>query len=287
MRDRDHSDATRGRRASKAARAGSGVTRLRRGPGLKLLAARLRHHRFPPHLHDEYVIGINEYGEESFLCRGKVWRASPLELQLINPGEVHTGATTTPVQAYRAIYLEPQVVRSLFGTGRAAPWFKSPLRDDAEMAGRLLDAHRALMRDEDDAAAHAQLIETLGELLGRHAAAREDECRAELRPEVASTRDHICAHYARRLGLDALAERVSLSPHHLLRLFRDQIGVPPHRFLLQVRIEKAQELLETGAPLVDVALAVGFCHQSHFTEHFRRLVGVTPGCYSQGMTATS
>ena len=54
-------------------------------------------------------------------------------------------------------------------------------------------------------------------------------------------------------------------------------GLPPHQWMLQARVRKAQELLAKGdLPISAIAIDVGFSDQSHFTKAFRRQVGVTP-----------
>jgi AraC family transcriptional regulator len=74
-----------------------------------------------------------------------------------------------------------------------------------------------------------------------------------------------------------VAAEVGLSPHHFSRQFREAVGVPPHAHLIARRVERAKVLLaQTDLPIVQVALAVGFAHQSHLTRHFGRLVGTTP-----------
>ncbi len=85
--------------------------------------------------------------------------------------------------------------------------------------------------------------------------------------------------FAEDISLRELADEVSLSRPHLLRLFREEMGVPPHAFLIQLRIAHARRLLARGVTLVEASAAVGFYDQSHFTRHFRRLVGVAPGAY--------
>jgi transcriptional regulator GlxA family with amidase domain len=57
--------------------------------------------------------------------------------------------------------------------------------------------------------------------------------------------------------------------------------VPPHTYLESVRIRHAQQLLVQGLALAEVAYATGFSSQSHFTDRFRRIIGVTPGAYRQ------
>lgn len=61
------------------------------------------------------------------------------------------------------------------------------------------------------------------------------------------------------------------------------MGVTPHQYILQRRIEKAKYLLQQGKlSIAEVAATVGFCDQSHFTRYFKRIVGVTPKQLLQG-----
>jgi AraC family transcriptional regulator len=74
-----------------------------------------------------------------------------------------------------------------------------------------------------------------------------------------------------------MAGLLGLSPYHFARMFRRAVGVPPHQYVLQRRVERAKGLLLAGRlGLSDVALAVGFSDQSHLTRVFRRAVGITP-----------
>ena len=82
------------------------------------------------------------------------------------------------------------------------------------------------------------------------------------------------------IDLAQLAEIAQLSPFHLLRSFRNQVALPPHAYQIQVRILRAKQMLRAGMPCIETAFAVGFADQSHFTKHFKRIVGVTPGLYS-------
>ncbi len=80
--------------------------------------------------------------------------------------------------------------------------------------------------------------------------------------------------------LNKLAAECGLSVHHFARAFRISTGVPPHRWLLQHRVERAKDLLRNSTmPLADVAVACGFADQSHFTRVFAARVGVSPGAW--------
>ena len=77
-----------------------------------------------------------------------------------------------------------------------------------------------------------------------------------------------------------LAAAVGVHPVHLSRGFRAAYGCTPGEYLRRVRIEQAQRLLaESRMPLAQVAAAVGYYDQSHFTIVFRRVTGTTPGQY--------
>ena len=90
----------------------------------------------------------------------------------------------------------------------------------------------------------------------------------------------IDAHLAQDLTLSTLASVTSLSPHYFALQFRRSIGVSPHQYVIQQRIETAKRLLlNSNTALAEVAGSIGFANQSHFNLHFKRLVGVTPGQY--------
>jgi AraC family transcriptional regulator len=87
------------------------------------------------------------------------------------------------------------------------------------------------------------------------------------------------ANYGRELSLIEIARAAHVSPFHLARLFKRSLGVSPHQYLIQLRVNSARWLLSAGSgerSLAEVASAVGFADQSHLTRHFKRATGVTP-----------
>jgi AraC family transcriptional regulator len=98
--------------------------------------------------------------------------------------------------------------------------------------------------------------------------------RHKLRAVVEYVHEHLDAE----LSLDHLAGVAHVSPYHFARLFKNSTGLPPHRYVIARRVERAKELLRDRdpLPLAEVAAEIGFSSQSHFTRHFKQLVGVTP-----------
>ena len=89
--------------------------------------------------------------------------------------------------------------------------------------------------------------------------------------------DYIEAHLDQRLTLSELAALAAISVPHFKVLFRETLGMPVHRYVVQRRVERAKALLLEGRLSVgQVAIEAGFAHQSHLASWMNRLLGVTP-----------
>ena len=92
--------------------------------------------------------------------------------------------------------------------------------------------------------------------------------------------EYVDAYLDQDLALVELAAIVSLSPNYFTRLFKQSTGFTPHQYVIQQRVERAKRLLlESKLAIADIALEVGFAHQSHLNRHFKRWVGVTPKAF--------
>jgi AraC family transcriptional regulator len=81
-----------------------------------------------------------------------------------------------------------------------------------------------------------------------------------------------------QIGLSEVARECKLSVSHFVRAFKQAVGQPPYRWLLQQRIDAAKELLlHSGLPMVEIALKCGFADQACFIRAFRKLLDTTPG----------
>lgn len=84
------------------------------------------------------------------------------------------------------------------------------------------------------------------------------------------------------VSLEMLAAACGVSRSQFARSFRRSVGEPPYRWLLRQRVERAKTLMrETALSLSEVAIASGFCDQSHLTRCFRSFAGVSPGVWQR------
>jgi AraC family transcriptional regulator len=87
---------------------------------------------------------------------------------------------------------------------------------------------------------------------------------------------------SRPISLDDLATIAQVSRFHFTRLFKRTVGISPMAYLERSRVQRAQELIkEGGLPLAEIAVAVGFADQSHFTRRFHLHNGLTPGVFAR------
>jgi AraC family transcriptional regulator len=97
--------------------------------------------------------------------------------------------------------------------------------------------------------------------------------RAQLQQAI----DYIHTYLERDLSLVEMAGVINISPTYFASLFKRAIGTSPHQYVIQQRVKRAKEmLLKTDLAIADIALQVGFSSQSHLTQQFKRVTGMTP-----------
>lgn len=257
---------------------------LHRDLGIEHISAAYRQHRFPPHAHQEYLIGLTVSGVEHIVQDGKQWQSRAGQVRTINPGVVHEGGCAEDEPwAYEALYVpEPLVLEAVLSVGRVttAPRLSDPVLDDAKLATALTHLF-ALLKSEDEALVREEALAGFLGQVALHRIMRIDPPLSGREPQaVERARDYLAANAKRRVPLEILATVSGLSKFHLLRVFKAQTGLTPWQFQTQARIDLARRLLAAGEPAGQVAVACGYVDQSHMTRRFRELVGLTPAAYA-------
>lgn len=255
--------------------------------GIEFIHANFVKHRFSRHVHEYYVIGFIEDGLQTFSLRANKYATTPKGIIALNPDEPHTGEAATPDGfTYKALYpstaLLQSVVTEMNGQAGAIPYFKTPVIYDGELAQRLAWLHQTLMLPNSTLASETHFLGMFAQLVIRYADVRYPLGRlGREQTAIQRVRAYLEEHYSENVSLHELAKLVSFSPYYLARAFTAEVGIPPHAYLESIRIRHAQRLLTLGYTPGDVAALTGFPHQSHFTNRFRRFVGVPPGQYAK------
>ncbi|MBD1866074.1 AraC family transcriptional regulator [Cyanobacteria bacterium FACHB-471] len=256
--------------------------------GVELFSARLFHHTFSKHMHEEYTIGMNEGGQGQFLYRGETHRAYPTSFNLINPGEVHTGqAESKAGWTFRNIYISvplvEQIQAQLEWQGKGLPHFTQPVIRDQSLRFCFHTLFQALAEPASHLEQQSHLLETFSQLFVRHGTPLYSW--RSPKPETKATaiiRDYLESHYAENISIETLTQLTGLSPYYLIRSFRQQVGLPPHSYQRHWQLVQAKRSLQTSKPLSQIAVEHGFYDQSHLNRAFKRAFGITPGQYQKG-----
>jgi AraC-like DNA-binding protein len=230
-------------------------------------------------------VAVVERGAARFDLDATKQRADQGELFVLEPEAVHTGMAAVPEGwAYKVLYIEPAVVHEWAERDatppRAARWV---VFRDLALRGALERAHRALISEAPGGLAVEEAV------LGAVAALRPHlrpgpPARGRDRAEHAAVRRarlHLRERWDQRVTLAELSATAGLSRFELIRRFRTQVGVTPHAFQTNLRVEEARRLLAVGTSPAEVAAACGFADQPHLTRVFKRAVGVSPGRYAR------
>jgi AraC-like DNA-binding protein len=254
--------------------------------GLGLLRATYINHSFSRHIHDGYAIGVIEQGALAFSYRGENIVVPSGHINLVIPGEAHDGhAASEAGWAYRMFYLEPacveQVCLSISGRAGKIAFPSTGTLKDGALAHLIRQSHIMLEQNmlpviEQE----SQLLALISALILRHTNLHHHlKSPGQEQPAVKLIREHIEENYSNNISLQSLSNLCNLSPFHLIRVFQNHIGIPPHIYLKQVRIKNAQKLLAQNLSPAFIAQEVGFTDQSHFSKQFKQIIGITPGQY--------
>jgi len=255
---------------------------------LELLHATYVQQTFPRHAHDGFAVGVIETGALGFYYRGQNVVAPPGTINLANPGEIHTGqAEGDHGWTYRMFYMPADTLQAaadkMSPRPTDFPFFEKGVIEDRRLARKIHTLHTDLESGHlTSLESEARFLDMLTSLIARHAdapPAAHGPVRAAL--EIQRTQDYLSACYAEDISLDGLADIACLSPFHFAREFKKETGLPPHTYLIQLRVKKAREMIAAGKSIAMAAIESGFTDQSHLNRHFKRITGITPGQYSK------
>lgn len=239
--------------------------------------------KFPNHFHDYYVIGFIENGQRYLLCNNKEYIINPGDITIFNPRDNHTceqvdGKTLD----YRCINIQSDIMlQAVFEiTGRKyLPHFTQAVLYHSEIATSLRELHLMILNKETDFKKEELFLFLIEQLIQDYSDTAPAQCTIEPVSEIKAACDYLELNYAKAITLEYLSSLVGLSKYHFLRSFTKQKGISPYSYLETIRISNAKKLLEQGIRPIEVAFQTGFNDQSHFTNFFKKLIGLTPKQY--------
>ncbi len=246
--------------------------------GIERIEARLHGKVFEPHRHDTYALGVTLGGIQTFQYRGESRYSTPGSIIIIHPDEVHDGgAGTEATLRYRMMYLQPErLIAALGDNGGALPFIAAPVVGDVALRQAIGEAVMDLDGGIDELALD-DILTRIAEGLSRHAGMPGKVGSRSAKRAVFEAAGYLRENLDRPVGSQELESVSGLDRFTLARQFRKILGTSPHRYILMRRLEQARRMIAAGHSLAGAALDTGFADQAHFSRHFKRAYGVTPG----------
>ncbi|GAA1501833.1 AraC family transcriptional regulator [Nocardioides humi] len=250
-------------------------------PGVaEVLHAHFPSHAYPPHTHDTWTVLLVDHGTVRYDL-GRHERATARSRVTVLPPYVAHDGRSAEAGGFRkrVLYLDADRL----DPERVGSWVDRPDPADGALRAAVDRLHRAVALPGEELAAEVGLALVV-ERLQRHLARVDPEAPPVTAPTLARRlRELLDERMVEGVSLAEAAAELGADPAHLVRVFRREVGVPPHRYLVGRRLDAARHALLAGHPPAEVAVQVGFHDQSHLHRHFRRLLGVTPGEYVRSL----
>ena len=246
-----------------------------------------RPHRDPAEeVSSHHAVSFVERGRFDLYHGGRRWRMDAATLFVTHPGLRYrcTHVGPIPDDVSFSVHYSPELIDELQATIGCRWKRRVPA---AALTNRLAYLRHRLATTAASGEAAMAVTTLAGELLVELGdAADPGPSRlfsagqvARYTRRVEAARELLSERYALPHTLEGTARAVGMSPFHFSRVFRQMIGVPPHRYLVQVRLKRAAQRLGEGAGVTEACYAVGFGNLSHFIRSFRRAYGVRPSRY--------
>jgi AraC-like DNA-binding protein len=252
--------------------------------GVELLGA-ANNSRVWSMFHERYCICGCSVAATSWTYRGKQQFTGDNSIGLMEPGETHRVTKSLRPSHFNAFFVEQDTV-SDFAREAGLPGvqhFRTAQISDPVLFAALARAATSIQDAESPLDQQVKFFEFLSLTLGYAENGRSAAAIPHAHSAIRRARDLLQSRFNEPVTLAELSEVAHLSRFHLVRSFTREMGLPPHAYQLHVRIERARQLLSKGLPAGQVASAVGFSDQSHFTRHFKRAMRISPSEYARAV----
>lgn len=243
-----------------------------------LTAKNLPPARDSSHLHHGYTISIVESGVLPLNFRELRLDLKPGDFLILGPEVPHSFNLSSQMGecSYRTVFVKEEflsgdVRRAIEEEKSTVSCFSDPaLWEDylniqrGVEAGSTADIHGIIKSSE------RLLSKMTGNILSRMVVKSS---------HILAVRQYLKDNFVSVPNIEELAEIAHISPFYLMRLFKEEVGLSPHAYINQLRVNRAKEMMAEGLTLLQITYELGFTDQSHFSKTFLKITGVNPARY--------
>lgn len=257
------------------------ITRFSLYDGIDYKKALFLNKSFPMHFHHEWSLSLIEAGSEILMIDHKEIQLNAGAIILIAPGVAHANrGNPDAFWRYRSLYLHHDTWCYLLKKTGLPEVLFSTLKYHVFHSERLKKILIEMPQSACSEIGLEQKISFLFTEVIKDAAVRIsgiEQSRAHYR--TSDIIYYLHQHLEKKITLDYLAKIFVQDKFRLMRQFKHSTGLSPQEYLTSLRVEHSKKLLQQTEPISAIALESGFYDQSHFSNIFRKFVGISPGEY--------
>lgn len=244
---------------------------------VELLQKDLSRHEYPNHYHETFCISLIKSGtlteSDSILPTGAI--------SISHPFEVHDNELIEDIEyAFTTFYVSPDVFNSINKNEYCS--FENKVIYDEKLFESFDFIAANILKNQSLNNKHLQekFFTSLEQLTKKHSVTKpfHKQPNPKLINEI---KHHILLNLDDKISLETLAKKVGMNKYKFIRWFKKYVGLTPFDFIILNRVILGQKMLREGKPLLYTAMDTGFYDQSHFTNYFKRFIGLTPKRYQE------
>jgi len=236
------------------------------------------------HMHDKLTLVALEKGEVTLYLAEEELILKENEIAVINPYEMHSASVTQKESdGLYALYVDKSWIKKLqtelYGS-KEYILFEKRIVHDKESYYALLDVLNILFEEDSFVSKEELLTEFIIGLMMKTSPCISAK---EHKPLFNDIKHYIDDNITAPLSLEEIAKEFLITRFHLIRLFKEELGMTPYQYILNTQLNRAKVLLAENIPIAEVAQLCGFHDQSHLYKYFKQMFSITPKAYQESL----
>lgn len=237
---------------------------------------------YKPHIHSTFSIGAIDNGKVLYSVAGDEALLKPNSLALINPDTLHNCNPLEKLErSYYMLYLDTawcfKIQQSLYNTNTFIP-SNTIILENEKIYNEYIKTMDFFMQEGFLLEKEQMMVNLVEHIFENILEIQPFTCK-QISQQVKSLKLRLKENLDEDITLHHIAKDWDLNPFTLLRHFKNEVGITPHAYRMNIRIESAKKLLQTYTDISEVALECGFFDQSHLHRYFKAMTTVTPKEY--------
>ncbi len=233
---------------------------------------------YPKHFHECYAIGFTTRGIFNSRVEGRASCFYKNDIRVVNPYQLHQGKSDSwgYLNFYPPVKLLKQINEDVTLKSEPPIFEKGNIRDE-KLLFLLKRFFNTFCKKENEMAIYECLMELLSYMVTNYSSSKKRVFYKSDKKIIQRSVEFINDNITGCITLDDISKNIGISKYHFLRIFKNQTGVTPHKFILNRRVELAKDMILKGEDISTASIKAGFSDQSHFNRYFKSFFGYSIG----------